>query len=64
MATGYRAFVPDPLPPAFTWNTELVSVLSKTDHLLGSLGSEGKFFLTLTCSRDLLQHVKQLCPVK
>lgn len=45
MATGYKAFVPNPLPPAFEWNTQLVHTLSRTDHLLGRLGSEGRRFL-------------------
>jgi Fic family protein len=39
--TGYEAFVPNPLPPAFEWNNELVSALSRADHILGMLAREG-----------------------
>ena len=39
--TGYKAFVPHALPPKFEWNTNLVSALSKADHVLGMLAREG-----------------------
>ena len=38
---GYTAFVPNPLPPAFSWTPELVSSLSDADYLLGRLAGEG-----------------------
>jgi Fic family protein len=39
---GYRAFHPDPLPPAFEWTPQLVRVLSEADTLLGRLAGEGR----------------------
>jgi Fic family protein len=39
--TGYRAFVPNPLPPKFAWDNILVGNLSRADHLLGMLAREG-----------------------
>src|SRR5690348_2469713 len=39
--TGYDAFLPNPLPPEITWDNELVSSLSRADHLLGMLAREG-----------------------
>jgi len=38
---GYNAFVPNPLPPSFEWNTKIVSSLSRADFLLGKLAREG-----------------------
>lgn len=38
---GYLAFVPDPLPPEFTWAPELVRALSDADRSLGRLAGEG-----------------------
>jgi len=38
---GYRAFVPDPLPPSFDWTSELVRLLSEADRTLGELAREG-----------------------
>lgn len=38
---GYNAFVPNPLPASFTWNTGLVNNLSRADHILGKLSREG-----------------------
>ena len=38
---GYTAFVPNPLPPEFSWTPELVSSLSDADYLLGRLAGEG-----------------------
>jgi len=35
--TGYRAFVPKPLPPALRQDAELASLLSAADHRLGRL---------------------------
>lgn len=39
--TGYNAFIPNPLPPSFEWNTALVNSLSRADHILGKLSREG-----------------------
>ncbi|KAF3361399.1 Uncharacterized protein PHSC3_002029 [Chlamydiales bacterium STE3] len=38
---GYKEFVPDPLPPLFKWNNQIVSALSRADFLLGKLAREG-----------------------
>lgn len=38
---GYKAFVPNPLPPIFEWDARLVNALSKADFLLGKLAREG-----------------------
>ena len=38
---GYRAFVPNPLPPKIEWNNQLVGALSRADFLLGKLAGEG-----------------------
>lgn len=40
-ANGFRAFVPDPLPPAIPWKDTLVRVLSDADRLVGRLAGEG-----------------------
>jgi Fic family protein len=39
---GYRAFVPNPLPPRLDWNDDLVSILSKADIALGTLSGLGE----------------------
>jgi Fic family protein len=39
--TGYWAFVPPPLPPAVTFETELVHALSEADRALGRLAGVG-----------------------
>ena len=39
--SGYTAFVPNPLPPIFEWNNDLVNSLSRADHVLGKLSREG-----------------------
>jgi Fic family protein len=39
---GYRAFHPNPLPPAIVWTPQLVRVLSQADRLLGRLAGEGR----------------------
>ncbi len=39
---GYWAFVPNPLPPAITWSSELVSVLSEADRAIGELAGLGR----------------------
>lgn len=39
--TGYMAFVPNPLPPRFEWNIDLVNALSRADYILGKLSREG-----------------------
>lgn len=38
---GYRAFIPNPLPPKFEWDNVLVSSLSRADFLIGKLAREG-----------------------
>ena len=38
---GYRAFVPDPLPPKLDWDNSLVSLVSKADLALGTLSGLG-----------------------
>ncbi|MCC6747952.1 MAG: Fic family protein [Deltaproteobacteria bacterium] len=38
---GFWAFVPDPLPPAFTWTAGLVRALSDADRAVGRLAGEG-----------------------
>ena len=39
---GYRAFVPNALPPAIEWDTELVSQVSKADLAVGTLSGLGE----------------------
>ena len=39
---GYRAYVPDPLPPPIDWNAELASALSAADRAVGRLAGEGR----------------------
>ncbi len=39
---GYWAFVPHPLPHAFSWTPELVTVLSEADRALGELAGLGR----------------------
>lgn len=41
METGYKAFIPHPLPPHFDWDNALVYSLSRADFLLGKLAREG-----------------------
>ena len=43
-ATGYLAFVPDPLPPQIEWTDELLEVLSSADRSLAQLAEVGKTF--------------------
>lgn len=40
--TGYRAFIPNPLPPVIEWTAELVGILSQADQTIGKLGGEGR----------------------
>jgi len=40
--TGYKAFIPDPLPPNLDWPPSLVRSLSDADRLLGQLAGEGR----------------------
>jgi Fic family protein len=40
--TGYWAFVPHPLPPAFTWTPSVVAALSDADRALGELAGLGR----------------------
>ncbi|HEX9734353.1 MAG TPA: Fic family protein, partial [Thermoanaerobaculia bacterium] len=39
---GYRAFVPDPLPPPIQWSAELAARLSEADRAIGRLAGEGR----------------------
>ena len=39
---GYLAFVPNPLPPALRWSSQLIALLSKADHALGELAGIGR----------------------
>jgi Fic family protein len=39
---GYRAYVPDPLPPPIAWSTELATGLSAADRAIGRLAGEGR----------------------
>ncbi len=39
---GYRAYVPNPLPPTIDWNNQLVGSLSRADYVLGKLAREGR----------------------
>ena len=41
-AQGYHAFVPNPLPPKFTWTPSAVSLLSRADRALGELAGIGR----------------------
>jgi Fic family protein len=38
---GYKAFVPDPLPPKIEWTPALIRALSDADRLIGQLAGEG-----------------------
>ena len=40
--SGYRAYVPAPLPPPITWDEELVAALSRADQAIGRLAGEGR----------------------
>ena len=40
---NYWAFVPNPLPPAMTWSSELVSALSEADRTIGELAGLGRW---------------------
>ncbi|MBU1050848.1 Fic family protein [Candidatus Bipolaricaulota bacterium] len=39
---GYQAFVPNPLPPAFSWTPSAVALLSRADRALGELAGIGR----------------------
>ena len=39
---GYRAYVPDPLPPPIAWDEELILSLSTADRAIGVLAGEGR----------------------
>src|SRR5437870_9236012 len=41
-ASGYTAFVPDPLPPELEWTPTLVRALSDADRLIGRLAGAGR----------------------
>lgn len=43
---GYRAFIPNPLPPQLDWNNSLVNALSRADHLIGKLAREANHLLS------------------
>ena len=40
--SGYRAYVPAPLPPPIAWDGELVAALSRADQAIGRLAGEGR----------------------
>ena len=40
-STGYKAYIPNPLPPTINWDLNLVNALSEADMLLGRLAGEG-----------------------
>ena len=42
LPSGYSAFVPAPLPPAFEWNRELANALSAADRAIGQLAGESR----------------------
>jgi Fic family protein len=39
---GYRAYVPEPLPPRIEWSAELAAALSAADRAVGRLAGEGR----------------------
>ena len=39
---GYRAFVPNPLPPRLDWTARLACTLSEADRAIGRLAGEGR----------------------
>jgi Fic family protein len=39
---GYQAFVPNPLPPLFSWSPDLIAILSEADRALGELAGLGR----------------------
>ena len=39
---GYRAYVPDPLPPPLSWDQPLAVTLSEADRAVGRLAGEGR----------------------
>ena len=41
-AGGYRAYVPEPLPPPIAWDARLADVLSAADRAIGRLAGEGR----------------------
>ena len=41
-AGGYRAYVPDPLPPRLAWSAGLAAALSQADRAIGRLAGEGR----------------------
>lgn len=39
---GYRAYVPEPLPPPIGWSSDLAAALSRADLAIGRLAGEGR----------------------
>lgn len=39
---GYRAYLPEPLPPPIAWSAELAAALSSADRAVGRLAGEGR----------------------
>lgn len=39
---GYRAYVPDPLPPPLSWDQSITVILSEADRAVGRLAGEGR----------------------
>ena len=44
-AGGYRAYVPEPLPPQLAWSETLAAALSRADLAIGRLAGEGRRLL-------------------
>ena len=40
-STGYKFFIPHPLPPKIIWDNKIINTLSRADFLLGKLAHEG-----------------------
>ena len=45
MPGGYRAYVPDPLPPPLAWDAALAGQVSAADLAVGKLAGEGRRLL-------------------
>ncbi len=39
--TGYKAFIPNALPPVIEWKIDLINLLSQADQIIGKLAGEG-----------------------
>lgn len=64
-STGYKVYLPNPLPPVIHWDLNLVNVLSEADMLLGRLAGEGgKLPNPHILIRPFIARVKLSCPVE